>query len=403
MSKGRYGIHGGQYISETLMNELIHLEECYEHYKKDPEFNAELNKLLNEYAGRPSLLYYAEKMTKDLGGAKIYLKREDLNHTGSHKINNALGQALLAKKMGKTRLIAETGAGQHGVATATAAAFLGMECEIFMGKEDTDRQALNVYRMELLGAKVHPVTSGTMTLKDAVNETMREWSNRVADTHYVLGSVMGPHPFPMIVRDFQSVISQEAKEQILKTEGKLPAAVVACVGGGSNAMGAFYNFIEDQDVELIGCEAAGKGVDTALTAATIATGSLGIFHGMKSYFCQDEYGQIAPVYSISAGLDYPGIGPEHAYLHDIGRAQYVPITDDEAVDAFEYLARTEGIICAIESAHAVAQVRKIAKNYSPDQSIIVCLSGRGDKDRSEERRVGKECLRLCRSRWSPYH
>ena len=380
MSKGRYGIHGGQYISETLMNELIHLEECYEHYKKDPEFNAELNKLLNKYAGRPSLLYYAEKMTKDLGGAKIYLKREDLNHTGSHKINNALGQALLAKKMGKTRLIAETGAGQHGVATATAAAFLGMECEIFMGKEDTDRQALNVYRMELLGAKVHPVTSGTMTLKDAVNETMREWSNRVADTHYVLGSVMGPHPFPMIVRDFQSVISQEAKEQILKTEGKLPAAVVACVGGGSNAMGAFYNFIEDQDVELIGCEAAGKGVDTALTAATIATGSLGIFHGMKSYFCQDEYGQIAPVYSISAGLDYPGIGPEHAYLHDIGRAQYVPITDDEAVDAFEYLARTEGIICAIESAHAVAQVRKIAKNYSPDQSIIVCLSGRGDKD-----------------------
>ena len=380
MSKGRYGIHGGQYISETLMNELIHLEECYEHYKKDPEFNAELNKLLNEYAGRPSLLYYAEKMTKDLGGAKIYLKREDLNHTGSHKINNALGQALLAKKMGKTRLIAETGAGQHGVATATAAAFLGMECEIFMGKEDTDRQALNVYRMELLGAKVHPVTSGTMTLKDAVNETMREWSNRVADTHYVLGSVMGPHPFPMIVRDFQSVISQEAKEQILKTEGKLPAAVVACVGGGSNAMGAFYNFIEDQDVDLIGCEAAGKGVDTALTAATIATGSLGIFHGMKSYFCQDEYGQIAPVYSISAGLDYPGIGPEHAYLHDIGRAQYVPITDDEAVDAFEYLARTEGIICAIESAHAVAQVRKIAKNYSPDQSIIICLSGRGDKD-----------------------
>ena len=380
MSKGRYGIHGGQYISETLMNELIHLEECYEYYKKDPEFNAELNKLLNEYAGRPSLLYYAEKMTKDLGGAKIYLKREDLNHTGSHKINNALGQALLAKKMGKTRLIAETGAGQHGVATATAAAFLGMECEIFMGKEDTDRQALNVYRMELLGAKVHPVTSGTMTLKDAVNETMREWSNRVADTHYVLGSVMGPHPFPMIVRDFQSVISQEAKEQILKAEGKLPAAVVACVGGGSNAMGAFYNFIEDKDVDLIGCEAAGKGVDTALTAATIATGSLGIFHGMKSYFCQDEYGQIAPVYSISAGLDYPGIGPEHAYLHDIGRAQYVPITEDEAVDAFEYLARTEGIICAIESAHAVAQVRKIAPNYSPEQSIIVCLSGRGDKD-----------------------
>ena len=380
MSKGRYGIHGGQYISETLMNELIRLEEAYEHYKKDPEFNAELQKLFNEYAGRPSLLYYADKMTKDLGGAKIYLKREDLNHTGSHKINNVLGQALLAKKMGKTGLIAETGAGQHGVATATAAALLGMECEIFMGKEDTDRQALNVYRMELLGAKVHPVTSGTMTLKDAVNETMREWTNRVNDTHYCLGSVMGPHPFPMIVRDFQSVISKEMKEQILKAEGKLPAAVIACVGGGSNAMGAFYNFIEDKDVKLIGCEAAGKGVDTALTAATIATGSLGIFHGMKSYFCQDEYGQIAPVYSISAGLDYPGIGPEHAYLHDIGRAQYVPVTDDEAVDAFEYLARTEGIICAIESAHAVAHALKIAKDFGKDESIIINISGRGDKD-----------------------
>lgn len=380
MSKGRYGIHGGQYISETLMNELIRLEEAYEFYKKDPEFNRELNQLLNEYAGRPSLLYYAEKMTKDLGGAKIYLKREDLNHTGSHKINNVLGQALLAKKMGKTRLIAETGAGQHGVATATAAALLGMECEIFMGKEDTDRQALNVYRMELLGAKVHPVTSGTQTLKDAVNETMREWTNRASDTHYCLGSVMGPHPFPMIVRDFQSVIGREAKEQILAAEGKLPAAVVACVGGGSNAMGAFYHFIPDKDVKLIGCEAAGKGVDTAFTAATIATGSLGVFHGMKSYFCQNEYGQIAPVYSISAGLDYPGIGPEHANLHDTGRAQYVPVTDDEAVDAFEYLARTEGIICAIESAHAVAHVLKIAKDFRPDESIIICVSGRGDKD-----------------------
>ena len=380
MSKGRYGIHGGQYISETLMNELIKLEECYEFYKKDPEFNRELQKLLNEYAGRPSLLYYAEKMTKDLGGAKIYIKREDLNHTGSHKINNVLGQVLMAKKMGKTRVIAETGAGQHGVATATAAALLGLECEIFMGKEDTDRQALNVYRMELLGAKVHPVTTGTMTLKDAVNETMREWTNRVSDTHYVLGSVMGPHPFPMIVRDFQSVISKEAKEQMLEAEGKLPAAVIACVGGGSNAMGMFYNFIEDKEVELIGCEAAGKGVDTAFHAATIAKGSLGVFHGMKSYFCQDENGQIAPVYSISAGLDYPGIGPEHAHLHDIGRAQYVPVTDDEAVSAFEYLARTEGIICAIESAHAVAHVRKIAANYSPEQSIIICLSGRGDKD-----------------------
>lgn len=380
MSKGRYGIHGGQYISETLMNELIHLEECYEHYKKDPEFNAELNKLLNEYAGRPSLLYYAEKMTKDLGGAKIYLKREDLNHTGSHKINNALGQALLAKKMGKTRLIAETGAGQHGVATATAAAFLGMECEIFMGKEDTNRQALNVYRMELLGAKVHPVTSGTMTLKDAVNETMREWSNRVEDTHYVLGSVMGPHPFPMIVRDFQSVISQEAKEQILKKEGKLPAAVVACVGGGSNAMGLFYDFIPDPSVQLIGVEAAGRGIDTAETAATISCGRPGIFHGMESYFLQDDDGQIAPVYSISAGLDYPGIGPEHAHLYDTGRAQYVAITDDEAVAAFEYLSRMEGVIPAIESAHAVAYAMKLAPTLPKDKIIVICLSGRGDKD-----------------------
>ncbi len=380
MGKGRYGIHGGQYIPETLMNELNNLEESYEHYKNDPAFRQELNTLLNEYAGRPSRLYYAEKMTKELGGAKIYLKREDLNHTGSHKINNVLGQALLAKKMGKTRLIAETGAGQHGVATATAAALFGMECEIFMGKEDTERQALNVYRMELLGAKVHPVTSGTQTLKDAVNECMREWTCRVEDTMYVLGSVMGPHPFPMIVRDFQSVIGCEAKRQILEKEGRLPAAVVACVGGGSNSMGMFYDFIEEEGVELIGCEAAGKGVDTAFTAATIATGSIGIFHGMKSYFCQDEYGQIAPVYSISAGLDYPGIGPEHAYLHDTGRARYVPVTDDEAVDAFEYLARTEGIICAVESAHAVAHVRKTAGNYSPDQSIIICLSGRGDKD-----------------------
>ena len=380
MSKGRFGIFGGQYISETLMNELIRLEECYEFYKKDPDFLEELDRLQKEYAGRPSLLYYAEKMTRDLGGAKIYLKREDLNHTGSHKINNVLGQVLMAKKMGKTRVIAETGAGQHGVATATAAALLGMECEVFMGKEDTDRQALNVYRMELLGAKVHPVTSGTQTLKDAVNETMREWTNRVSDTHYVLGSVMGPHPFPTIVRDFQSVISKEAREQILEKEGRLPAAVVACVGGGSNAMGMFYRFIEDEGVKLIGGEAAGKGVDTQLHAATMAKGTLGVFHGMKSYFCQDEYGQIAPVYSISAGLDYPGIGPEHAYLHDTGRAQYVPITDEEAVEAFEYLARTEGIICAIESAHAVAHVMKTARQYGPEENIIICLSGRGDKD-----------------------
>ena len=380
MSKGRFGEFGGQYIPETLMNEVIRLEEQYEHYRRDPEFNAELKSLLDNYAGRPSLLYYAEKMTEDLGGAKIYLKREDLNHTGSHKINNVLGQVLLAKKMGKTRVIAETGAGQHGVATATAAALMGMECEIFMGKEDTERQALNVYRMELLGAKVHPVTSGTQTLKDAVNETMREWACRVEDTHYVLGSVMGPHPFPTIVRDFQSVISREARQQILEKEGKLPAAVLACVGGGSNAMGMFYHFIEDEGVKLIGCEAAGRGVETGKHAATMAAGTPGVFHGMKSYFCQDEFGQIAPVYSISAGLDYPGIGPEHAYLRDSGRAQYVPVTDDEAVDAFEYLARTEGIICAIESAHAVAHARKLAPSMSPEECMIICLSGRGDKD-----------------------
>ena len=380
MSNGRYGIHGGQYIPETLMNEVKKLEEAYEFYKKDPAFNAELNKLLAEYAGRPSLLYYAEKMTRELGGAKIYFKREDLNHTGSHKINNVLGQALLAKKMGKTRIIAETGAGQHGVATATAAALLDLECEIFMGREDTIRQALNVYRMELLGAKVHPVDSGTKTLKDAVNECMREWTKRVDDTLYVLGSVMGPHPFPMIVRDFQSVISREARAQILEKEGRLPDVVMACVGGGSNAMGMFYEFIGDESVKLIGCEAAGKGVDTDRTAATMATGTEGIFHGMKSYFCQDKYGQIAPVYSISAGLDYPGVGPEHAYLRDIGRAEYVPVTDDEAVDAFEFIARTEGIIAAVESSHAVAHVMKIAPKMKKDQIIICCLSGRGDKD-----------------------
>lgn len=362
------------------MTEIEKLKESYAHYKDDPEFCAELDQLMREYAGRPSLLYYAKKMTEDLGGAKIYFKREDLNHTGSHKINNVLGQALLAKKMGKTRIIAETGAGQHGVATATAAALLGLECEIFMGKEDTIRQALNVYRMELLGAKVHPVESGTMTLKDAVNECMREWTKRVDDTLYVLGSVMGPHPFPMIVRDFQSVISREARAQILEAEGKLPDVVMACVGGGSNSMGMFYEFIKDESVKLIGCEAAGKGIDSNETAATIAVGREGIFHGMKSYFCQDEYGQIAPVYSISAGLDYPGIGPEHAHLHDTGRAEYVPVTDDEAVDAFEYIARTEGIIAAIESSHAVAHMMKIAPKMRKDQIIICCLSGRGDKD-----------------------
>lgn len=380
MSKGRFGIHGGQYIPETLMNAVIELEEAYNRYKDDPEFNRELTTMLNEYAGRPSRLYYAERMTKDLGGAKIYLKREDLNHTGAHKINNVIGQMLLAKKMGKTRVIAETGAGQHGVATATVAALMGMECEVFMGKEDTERQALNVYRMRLLGARVHAVTSGTGTLKDAVSETMREWTNRIEDTHYVLGSCMGPHPFPTIVRDFQSVISKEIKVQMLEKEGRLPDAVLACVGGGSNAIGAFYNFIEDKEVQLIGCEAAGRGVNTAETAATIATGRLGIFHGMKSYFCQDEYGQIAPVYSISAGLDYPGIGPEHAALFDAGRARYVAITDEEAVEAFEYLSRTEGIIPAIESAHAIAYAMKLAPTMKKDKIIVVNVSGRGDKD-----------------------
>ena len=380
MSRGRFGIHGGQYMPETLMNAVIELEEAYQRYKDDPDFQAELTGLLNNYAGRPSRLYYADRMTRDLGGAKIYLKREDLNHTGAHKINNVLGQVLLAKKMGKTRVIAETGAGQHGVATATVAALMGMECEVFMGREDTERQALNVYRMRLLGAKVHSVDSGTGTLKDAVSETMREWTSRIADTHYVLGSCMGPHPFPTIVRDFQAVISKEIKAQLMEKEGRLPDAVLACVGGGSNAIGAFYHFIGDQSVRLIGCEAAGRGVDTAETAATIATGRLGIFHGMKSYFCQDEYGQIAPVYSISAGLDYPGIGPEHAYLHDIGRAEYVAVTDDEAVEAFAYLSRTEGIIPAIESAHAVAHAMKIAPQMEKDRIIVINISGRGDKD-----------------------
>lgn len=378
--KGRFGVHGGQYIPETLMNAVNELEEAYNFYKNDERFNRELNELFNEYANRPSRLYYAEKMTKDFGGAKIYLKREDLNHTGAHKINNVLGQALLAKKMGKTRLIAETGAGQHGVATATAAALMGMECVVFMGEEDTKRQALNVYRMKLLGSDVIPVKTGTATLKDAVSEAMREWTSRISDTHYCLGSVMGPHPFPTIVRDFQSVISKEIKSQILEKEGRLPDVVMACVGGGSNAIGTFYHFIEDKDVRLIGCEAAGRGIDTFETAATISTGKLGIFHGMKSYFCQDEFGQIAPVYSISAGLDYPGVGPEHAYLYDIGRAEYVAITDDEAVNAFEYLSRTEGIIPAIESAHAVAHAVKIAPEMDKDKIIVVTISGRGDKD-----------------------
>lgn len=379
-SNGRFGIHGGQYIPETLMNAIIELEKAYEFYKNDEAFNRELTELLNEYAGRPSRLYYAEKLTKALGGAKIYLKREDLNHTGSHKINNVLGQALLAKKMGKTRLIAETGAGQHGVATATAAAFMDMECVVFMGEEDTKRQALNVYRMKLLGARVVPVSAGTSTLKDAVSEAMREWASRVDDTHYCLGSVMGPHPFPTIVRDFQAVISREIKAQLMEKEHRLPDAVIACVGGGSNAIGSFYHFIGDESVRLIGCEAAGRGIDTFETAATVNTGKVGIFHGMKSYFCQDEYGQIAPVYSISAGLDYPGVGPEHANLHDTGRAEYVPVTDDEAVNAFEFLSKTEGIIPAIESAHAVAYAMKLAPSMDKDKIIVITVSGRGDKD-----------------------
>lgn len=378
--KGRFGVHGGQYIPETLMNAVKELEEAYDHYKNDPEFNNELEELLHEYAGRPSNLYFAKKITEDLGGAKVYFKREDLNHTGSHKINNVLGQALLAKKMGKTRLIAETGAGQHGVATATAAALFGMECVVFMGEEDTRRQALNVYRMRLLGAEVIPVSTGTATLKDAVSEAMREWTTRLSDTHYCLGSVMGPHPFPTIVRDFQAVISREIKKQISEKEGRLPDAVIACVGGGSNAIGSFYDFLEDRHVRLLGCEAAGRGIDTPETAATISTGSLGIFHGMKSYFCQDKYGQIAPVYSVSAGLDYPGVGPEHAYLHDVGRAEYVPVTDEEAVNAFEYLSRTEGIIPAIESAHALAHAMKIVPDMDKKSIVVITLSGRGDKD-----------------------
>ena len=380
MKKGMFSQYGGQFAPEAMMHAINELEEAYLYYKDDPDFCRELNELLHHYAGRPSLLYYAEKMTKRLGGAKIYLKREDLNHTGAHKINNVLGQVLLAKKMGKKRVIAETGAGQHGVATATAAALMDMECEVFMGEEDTKRQALNVFRMELLGAKVHPVTSGTRTLKDAVNETMREWVSRIDDTHYVLGSVMGPHPFPTIVRDFQKIIGEEIREQLLKVEGKLPDAVLACVGGGSNAIGAFYDFINEPSVRLIGCEAAGRGINTKETAATIATGRTGIFHGMKSLFCQDEYGQIAPVYSISAGLDYPGIGPEHAMLWEQGRAEYVAVTDDEAVEAFEYLSRTEGIIPAIESSHAVAYAMKLAKEMTPEQVMVVNISGRGDKD-----------------------
>ncbi len=379
-SKGRYGIYGGQYVPETVMNAVTELEETYNKYKDDPEFIAELKKLYRDYAGRPSMLYYADKMTKDLGGAKIYLKREDLNHTGSHKINNVLGQILLAKRMGKKRIIAETGAGQHGVATATVCALFGLECQVYMGAEDVKRQSLNVYRMNLLGTKVIPVESGTATLKDAINEAMRDWCTNISTTFYCIGSVMGPHPYPQMVRDFQKIISEETKAQLTELEGRLPDCVVACVGGGSNAMGSFYDFIGDKNVRLVGAEAAGKGIETKLHAATLAKGSLGIFHGMKSIFLQNEFGQIDPVYSISAGLDYPGIGPEHAYLWETKRAEYVDITDEEAVQAFEYLSRTEGIIPAIESSHAVAAARKIAPTMGKDQIMVITISGRGDKD-----------------------
>ncbi|WP_295215332.1 tryptophan synthase subunit beta [Ruminococcus sp.] len=377
---GRFGIFGGQYVPETVMNAVHELEEAYDRYGKDPEFLEEYRTLLRDYAGRPSMLYYADRMTKDLGGCRIYLKREDLNHTGAHKINNVLGQILLAKKMGKKRIIAETGAGQHGVATATACAMFDMECEIYMGKEDVRRQRLNVYRMELLGAKVNSVDNGTATLKDAINEAMRDWATNIDTTFYLIGSVMGPHPYPTMVRDFQKIIGEEAKKQIMEIEGKLPKCVVACVGGGSNAMGMFYDFIPEESVRLVGAEAAGKGIDTKLHAATVAKGSLGIFHGMKSYFLQNDEGQIAPVYSISAGLDYPGVGPEHANLYKTGRAEYMAITDEEAVQALEYLSRTEGVIPAIESAHAVAAAMKIAPQMKPEETMIICLSGRGDKD-----------------------
>ena len=377
---GRYGEYGGQFIPETVMNAVHELEEAYEKYKNDPEFQAELTELYKNYADRPSMLYYAEKMTKDLGGCKIYLKREDLNHTGSHKINNVLGQILLAKKMGKKRIIAETGAGQHGVATATACALFGLDCCVYMGSTDVERQSLNVYRMRLLGAEVVPVDSGTATLKDAINEAFRDWATNVENTFYCIGSVMGPHPYPAMVRDFQSVISKEIRRQLQEKEGKLPDCVIACVGGGSNAMGAFCDFIPDKSVRLIGAEAAGRGVETEETAATIARGSTGIFHGMKSMFLQDKFGQIAPVYSISAGLDYPGIGPEHAHLWKTGRAEYISVTDEEAVCAFEYLSRIEGIIPAIESSHALSVALKIAPTMGKDQIMVVNISGRGDKD-----------------------
>lgn len=378
--KTRFGEYGGQYVPEVLMNEVNRVGEAFEECKKDREFQDELHSLFVNYTGRPSMLYEAENMEKDLGGPRIFLKREDLNHTGAHKINNCIGQALLAKRMGKTRIIAETGAGQHGVAAATIAALFGMECEVFMGEIDTERQALNVYRMKLLGAKVHVVKTGSRVLKDAVNAAMQEWSRRCDDTHYIIGSTTGPAPFPEMVRYFQSCIGRETRAQVLERTGRLPTRVYACVGGGSNAAGTFYPFIQDAGVSLIGCEAGGKGIDTPYHAATISKGSIGVFHGMKSIFCQDDDGNITEVYSISAGLDYPGVSPEHAYLHDIGRARYIAITDEEAVQAFEYLAKKEGIICAIESAHAVAGALKEAKDMNRDDIVVITLSGRGDKD-----------------------
>ena len=377
---GRFGDFGGQYVPEIVMNAVNELNEAYEKYKNDPDFLEELHEYYKNYANRPSMLYEAKRMTKDLGGAKVFLKREDLNHTGAHKINNVLGQILLAKRMGKKRIIAETGAGQHGVATATVAALFDMECVVYMGAEDVERQSLNAYRMELLGAKVVAVQSGTRTLKDAINEAMRDWATNIETTFYCIGSVMGPHPYPTMVRDFQKIIGEETKRQMQEKEGKLPDCVIACVGGGSNAMGAFYDFVKDKKVRLVGAEAAGRGVHTIQHAATIARGSKGIFHGMKSLFLQNEEGQIDEVYSISAGLDYPGIGPEHAHLHDIGRAEYLSITDEQAVCAFEYLTRMEGIIPAIESAHAVAAAMEIVPNMKKDESVVICLSGRGDKD-----------------------
>ncbi|HKJ04744.1 MAG TPA: tryptophan synthase subunit beta [Geopsychrobacteraceae bacterium] len=378
--RGHFGEYGGRYVAETLMPALLELEKAYDEVRQDPSFQQEFAYYLKHYVGRPSPLYHARRLSEQLGGAQIYLKREDLNHTGAHKVNNTVGQILLARRMGKKRVIAETGAGQHGVATATVAALFGMECEVFMGAEDIRRQSLNVFRMKLLGAKVHEVTSGTATLKDAMNDAMRHWVTHVRDTFYIIGTVAGPHPYPLLVRDFQSVIGNESKTQMQEAKGCLPDVALACIGGGSNAMGMFYPFVNDTDVRLIGVEAAGLGVDTDKHAASISAGAPGVLHGNKTYLLQDDAGQIEHAHSISAGLDYPGVGPEHAHLNDIGRAEYVSVTDDEALEAFQRLTRVEGIIPALESAHAIAQVMKLAPTMTRDQTILVCLSGRGDKD-----------------------